>query len=188
MVQSLEEKYYVYAHVRKDTNKVFYVGKGYGKRAFSKASRNRYWRRIVEKHGYYVFFYLENVTEIHAYSEEKAIITDIEPEANFAEGGIGGNTWKNYPKELADIRKLKMSKKMKELHSGKNNPMYGKNISEKHRNILKSVNKSNPTKTSPVLDTLTGKKYVQQKHAMEHLGIPKTSFYRLLGKRFISLD
>lgn len=55
-------KYYVYLHVRKDTNKVFYVGRGSGTRASSKASRNSLWRRIVNEHGFYYRIYEDNLT------------------------------------------------------------------------------------------------------------------------------
>lgn len=60
-----ENRFYVYRHIRLDKNEPFYVGIGtkVGKyitfnreysRAFSKANRNRYWKFIVEKHGYKV--------------------------------------------------------------------------------------------------------------------------------------
>ena len=39
--------YYVYEHIRNDNNSCFYVGKGHGKRAYSK-SRNEH-HNIVKK-------------------------------------------------------------------------------------------------------------------------------------------
>jgi len=44
--------YYVYAHIRNDTDSVFYIGKGRGNRAYSKR-RNKHWSNIVNKCGGY---------------------------------------------------------------------------------------------------------------------------------------
>lgn len=53
--------YYVYQHIRLDTNEVFYVGKGTKslkgncyKRAFTKGSRNNYWYNIINTTSYKV--------------------------------------------------------------------------------------------------------------------------------------
>lgn len=55
----MENKYYVYRHVRLDKNEVFYIGrgtkhrfstyKGQYKRAYSKDGRSKFWKRIIEK-------------------------------------------------------------------------------------------------------------------------------------------
>lgn len=47
----MNNEYYVYLHRRATDNKVFYVGKGKGKRAFDNSSRNDYWQNTVNKHG-----------------------------------------------------------------------------------------------------------------------------------------
>jgi hypothetical protein len=39
--------FYVYEHIRPDTNKVFYVGKGSGYRSGITQHRNNYWKNIV---------------------------------------------------------------------------------------------------------------------------------------------
>jgi len=41
-------KYYTYLHRRVDTNEIFYVGKGSGRRAWSKGGRNKYWNAVVK--------------------------------------------------------------------------------------------------------------------------------------------
>jgi hypothetical protein len=89
----MEKKYYIYAHIRNDTNNIFYIGKGCGKRAYIKSNRSLYWKRIVEKYNYRVEFLLENLTEEEAYKFEIYYI-DIEKnkgncEANFTSGGDG---------------------------------------------------------------------------------------------------
>jgi hypothetical protein len=59
--------YYVYAHYTPDTNEVFYIGKGKGRRAWvGEKSRfvNLNWCRKVETHGGFVVKLLhENLTE-----------------------------------------------------------------------------------------------------------------------------
>ena len=66
-------KFYVYTHHKATTGEVFYVGKGYGKRAHI-FGRNEIWSRIVEKHGYYVEFASKGLTEAEAFSLEIALI------------------------------------------------------------------------------------------------------------------
>jgi hypothetical protein len=41
--------FYVYEHIRPDTNQVFYVGKGSKNRAFNKFRNNPYWNNVVNK-------------------------------------------------------------------------------------------------------------------------------------------
>lgn len=87
-------EYYVYGHYRKDTNTLFYVGKGKNDRSRSKKNRNDHWKRIVAKHGYDIYYFAEGLDEKSAFDLERAIITDVTPEANYAEGGFGGNAFK----------------------------------------------------------------------------------------------
>lgn len=42
-------KYFVYEHVRPDTGAIFYVGKGYGRRATQMYRRNLHHRNIQQK-------------------------------------------------------------------------------------------------------------------------------------------
>ena len=46
--------YYVYLHLKADTNEIFYVGKGKGVRATTLHNRNNYWKNVVTKHGFIV--------------------------------------------------------------------------------------------------------------------------------------
>ena len=43
--------FYVYEHIRPDTNAIFYVGKGVRSRLISKHDRNKYWNNVVNKVG-----------------------------------------------------------------------------------------------------------------------------------------
>lgn len=62
--------FYVYQHRRLDTGEVFYVGKGYNKRAFSKHSRSSHWYNIVNKSDYKVEFVDINLDEETAFELE----------------------------------------------------------------------------------------------------------------------
>ena len=53
-VEYEDEDFYVYVHFRNDIGEPFYVGKGRDKRAYWSYSRNKWWNRIVNKHGYTV--------------------------------------------------------------------------------------------------------------------------------------
>lgn len=91
---------YVYRHIRKDTNQVFYIGigtdnKGKHTRAKSKA-RNRYWKRIVEKSDYEIEILFDDITKEEAISKEIEFISiygrrDLNKGtlANLTDGGEG---------------------------------------------------------------------------------------------------
>lgn len=99
------KSFYAYTHSRPD-GRVFYVGKGCGRRAYKlKAGRNPYHRRVVEKYG------AENiivevypcVSEEAAFELEKVLIAKYSALTNLTEGGEGGspevlaNLWKTNP-------------------------------------------------------------------------------------------
>ena len=85
-------KYYIYGHYREDTRLIFYIGKGSNQRAWSKHNRNKYWKNIVEKHGYYVEILHCFIDEEEAYKKEVELIKSMAPCANLAPGGLGGDT------------------------------------------------------------------------------------------------
>lgn len=62
--------YYVYFHFKKNTNIPFYVGKGCGKRAWSK-NRNDKWKKITNKYNYDIELIDNNLTN------EEVLISEI---------------------------------------------------------------------------------------------------------------
>ncbi len=64
--------FYVYEHIRLDTNQVFYVGKGQGYRLTSTKDRNKHWHNIVNKVGFKAIKVLENE------DEELILLAEIE--------------------------------------------------------------------------------------------------------------
>ena len=85
--------FYVYEHIRKDTNIPFYVGKGKGYRANSTQNRNIYWKRVVEKAGYTINYLAKDIDEELAYLCEQERIDQLKrlgcKLANLTVGGEG---------------------------------------------------------------------------------------------------
>lgn len=66
----------VYLHRRNDTNEVFYVGIGNTeRRAYSKSSRNKYWKNIVQKCNYTITITHKDISWEEACSIEKYLIS-----------------------------------------------------------------------------------------------------------------
>jgi len=63
--------FYVYGHY-KPNGTIFYIGKGYGTRAWQTRGRNNFWRNTVNKHGtYQVVLLHEHLSEDEAFLKEK---------------------------------------------------------------------------------------------------------------------
>ena len=95
--------FYVYAHVRLDDGRIFYIGKGSWTprkaycRSKSSENRNAIWRRIVEKTGGFdVVVIAEFFDEADAFAFESALIAEFGRRdrggllANLTDGGEGG--------------------------------------------------------------------------------------------------
>ena len=67
--------YYVYLHRKKVTGEVFYVGKGKGRRSKVSKNRSKFWKAIVNKHGYTIEIVCDGVQEWYAIELEKELIT-----------------------------------------------------------------------------------------------------------------
>lgn len=90
--------FYVYIHKTADTGKIFYVGKGCRKRAYSKHRRNIFWERVVKKHGLVVDIVLDGLTECEALCNEieliAKLIADGNKLTNLTTGGEGTSGYK----------------------------------------------------------------------------------------------
>lgn len=67
--------YYVYLHRKKACGTPFYVGKGKGGRSASAHGRNPFWKKTVNRHGYYVEIVATGLQEWYAFELEKDLIS-----------------------------------------------------------------------------------------------------------------
>lgn len=128
--------YYTYIHSRKSDNKIFYVGKGCGRRAFSVHQRGRIWNHVVKKHGFQSEILMRFEKEEEAFEHEKFLIFCFrsmgEKIINQTDGGEGSSGFR-----LTDETKKKIS-----IAVSSRGEEVNKKISEK----LKGKRKSEDTK------------------------------------------
>lgn len=132
----LENQYYIYRHIRPDTNDVFYIGKGrnvktsHSKRCHETHGRNKWWKSIVAKNNG------EYVTEIICVcdTEDEINKKEIEYIDLYGRRNKGKGTLCNLT-DGADgstgvIVSDKTRKKLSERFSGEKHPNYGKKLSK----------------------------------------------------------
>ena len=85
--------FYTYMHLRGDTGKPFYIGKGTGARASNPGGRNRHWHNIVNAHGRTIQILAQWDTNAEAIEHEKVLIASFRSMgvelANVTDGGEG---------------------------------------------------------------------------------------------------
>jgi hypothetical protein len=125
----MSELFYVYEHLRNDTNQIFYVGKGKvgSGRSNITFGRNQYWKRVVKKaNGFRVHKVVENVSELFAFQKEIERIAELKSAGirlcNMTDGGDGASGYKHTEESLH---------KMSFSQLGEKGNMYGKHHPEK---------------------------------------------------------
>ena len=88
-----DRTFYVYVHRRVTDGRIFYVGKGYGYRAWNKCRRSKHWKAVVAKHGLLVEVFRNVASEAEAFQLEREMIASLKadgiPLANKTDGGEG---------------------------------------------------------------------------------------------------
>lgn len=106
------ENKFVYLHITKDTNEVFYVGIGNKCRPGVKFGRNKYWSNIANKHGYLIKIVKENVSIDEACRIEKELISNYKKlnlaKCNMTEGGDSHFGFKHSEEIKEKIRKAQI--------------------------------------------------------------------------------
>lgn len=123
--------FYVYEHIRNDTNAIFYVGKGKEYRAYAKRNRNPYWHNVVNKsNGYTVRFVAKGLDEELAYLCEEERIDQLKrlgiELANINAGGAGVGSGDKHPMWGKPHPQRGSKRPYGKYKSGVDNPMYGK--------------------------------------------------------------
>lgn len=131
----LDLNFYIYRHIRPDTNEVFYIGKGntlgksHSNRAYEKSGRNTFWNRIVSKNNgeFKVEIIYKTETEQEINEKEKEFIAlygrrnlGMGTLVNLTDGGDGS---------VGVVCKEETRKKLSEKFSGANHPNFGKKLS-----------------------------------------------------------
>jgi group I intron endonuclease len=149
--------YYVYTHLRNDTNEPFYVGKGKEKRCFSEKARNKYWKKIVLKHGHSVKILIQNLDEELAFLAEAECI-DLYKRlgyklTNMTDGGEGAAGYQHTQDHKEKMKGNEYWKLVKE------NGFKGKTHSDEQKAKWSESRKGTPSpRKGVVLDDLTKQK------------------------------
>jgi len=110
--------YYTYAHYEADTLKLFYIGKGQNKRAFSKDNRTLHWKNKVAKHGLKIEILARFETEKEALSHEIFLIDTLNSLnnnlINLTKGGEGISGFKFSEESKEKLRKAMTGRKASE--------------------------------------------------------------------------
>jgi hypothetical protein len=107
----IPQDFYVYLHRKATTGEVAYVGKGQGKRAWSTV-RNRYWHRVVKKHGLIVEIVQDGLQEWFAFELEANLIALYGREnlCNMTDGGEGVSGYVHSDENLKKISAAMLEK------------------------------------------------------------------------------
>ncbi len=108
---------YIYQHLRKDTDQVFYIGIGQSninfKRAYSRFDRNKWWHNITSKVDWEVKILIEDISWKQACDLEILLIKQLGRKdlntgilVNMTDGGDGGRKM-IFTKEMKDKQRLK---------------------------------------------------------------------------------
>ena len=73
----MDSKFYVYVHIAEISGRVFYVGKGQGRRAYTHQHRTAYWKNIVARDGLFVLVVADNLSEDDAFGIEADLISRL---------------------------------------------------------------------------------------------------------------
>ena len=196
----------VYQHTRNDTGAVFYIGIGMNdKRPYSQESRNTHWKNVVGKAGYTVTVLFDDINWSTAVSIEKYLIRyhgrsdkELGPLVNKTDGGEGAsgiiisedqkqkisaaNKGKKFTLGYKHTKETLL--KMSIANKGKNNPMYGKVVSQETRAKRSEAFKGiNNHKSKKVIDTATNTIYVCVTEAAKAFGISNKLLYKWLSGR-----
>ena len=157
---------YVYRHIRKDTNEIFYIGIGSDtdyKRAFSNKNRNIYWRNISCKTDYdveiiyesedYNFIKKKEIEFIKLYGRKDLGFGTLVNMTDGGEGVLGRIVskeqkdklrittsifFKGIPKSEEHRKKIGDSQKGREGKFGSDNPFYNKKHTKESINKIKN--------------------------------------------------
>jgi hypothetical protein len=152
---------YLYKHIRKDINEIFYIGIGKSPtRMYSKQSRNRMWHNIINKTEYIAEIIEDGLTWEDACIKEKELINfygrrdlGMGTLVNMTDGGDGLNNPNKETKLKMGVnkgQKIHTEQSKKRIATATRNRMLGSTFSEKTKQKLsdshKGIKQSEETK------------------------------------------
>ena len=151
-----ERLYYVYIWYFTETNEVFYVGKGKGRRYKQISGRNKFFTDMYTSHNCNVKKIYENLTEAEAFQKEQETIKWYKENTNFrltnqTDGGEGSTGWvapEEFKKKQSDIHKAQwqdeeFKARMIEIRTDENGPYKSKEFREKISQLVQGENNPN---------------------------------------------
>lgn len=135
--------FYIYQHLKADTNAIFYVGKGKGRRCGQKTGRNNYWHRVVNKHGFKHEIIADGLDEELAFLCEIELIDKYKKLGielvNATNGGEGSSGYKHTEEHKAKMKGNDYWKNLKEIN------FKGKSHSEEQKAKWRETRKGTPS-------------------------------------------
>jgi hypothetical protein len=184
----------VYQHRRLDTNEVFYVGVGVGKkRAYERTRRNKHWYNIINKTEYVVEILQEELSWDEARQEEIRLIAEYGrrdlgkgPLVNMTDGGdgtVGVIKTEDQKRQLSEKtkgrglgRKLPAETRAKLSQAAK----LRKASDATRQKISSGIKNSNNSNAKTIQHIPTGTIYKGKTYAAKALGVhPSTIDYKL---------
>ena len=149
-------EYYVYIWYIVDTNEVFYVGKGKGKRYKDTSHRNKFFRDMYASHNCDVRKIYENLTEAEAFQKEQETIKWYREHTDFrltnqTDGGEGASGWvppEEFKRKQSQIHKAQWEDdefrdKMIAIRIDENGPYKSQEFREKISKLVQGENNPN---------------------------------------------
>jgi len=189
--------FYVYIHCRADTGEPFYVGKGKGKRAYSKSGRNFLWKHIVETQGYKIKIISYFSDELEALKEEVKVIKELRGTGvnlvNKTSGGQGVSGLSKIPWNKGKPWSQDIKDKFSRAHKGKKlSDEHKKNIGRfwkgrKRKQSTPAWNKGKktglvPGNARPIVDNF-GVEYTSAQEAARKLNLVRSDICACLNGR-----
>lgn len=132
-----EKKYYVYAWYIKESNEIFYIGKGSGKRHLTRKRENKFFMNVLNSHDCDSIILKNNLTEKEAFQLEIVLIDYYRKRSrlftNIADGGEN-------PPKMCGKRPTEWKENIRKglMEAYKKHPEYSKASSERMKNFLKT--------------------------------------------------
>lgn len=167
---STPKQFYVYVHRRASDGRVFYVGKGTGRRAWALNGRNKHWHNIVAKHGCSVEIAQYGMQEWWAFELERDLISSYGRESlcNLTDGGDGASGAK---------RSIEVRKRMSDFNPMKN-PIHRAAVSAAKKGKKRPDLSINPVMSRPG---------VKEKVSGENSGVARPVVCIETGERFVTV-